>query len=97
MSGWGRLQGNGDEGAAGEISGRSRGTPRIANRLIKRVRDFAEVKAQGHVTCQVADEALRWLGVDQAGFDEMDRKILLTIIDKFKVFKVSILTRTIIF
>jgi len=73
-----------DDDAAGEIAGRARGTPRIANRLIKRVRDFAEVKAQGHVTQSVAKEALQWLGVDQAGFDEMDRKILLTIIEKFK-------------
>ncbi len=72
-----------DEGA-GEIAGRARGTPRIANRLIKRVRDFAEVKAQGRITRSVAQEALQWLGVDQAGFDEMDRKILLTIIRKFK-------------
>ncbi|MGP0590954.1 Holliday junction branch migration DNA helicase RuvB [Nitrospira sp. T9] len=72
-----------DEGA-GEIASRARGTPRIANRLIKRVRDFAEVKAQGRITRSVAQEALQWLGVDQAGFDEMDRKILLTIIRKFK-------------
>lgn len=70
--------------AATEIAGRSRGTPRIANRLIKRVRDFAEVKAQGLITQQVAQDALAWLGVDQTGFDEMDRKILLTIIEKFK-------------
>jgi Holliday junction DNA helicase RuvB len=73
-----------DNDVAGEIARRARGTPRIANRLIKRVRDFAEVKAQGHVTQSVAKEALQWLGVDQAGFDEMDRKILLTIIEKFK-------------
>jgi len=73
-----------DDNAAGEIARRARGTPRIANRIIKRVRDFAEVKAQGHVTQSVAQEALQWLGVDQAGFDEMDRKILLTIIEKFK-------------
>ena len=73
-----------DDDAAREIARRARGTPRIANRLIKRVRDFAEVKAQGHVTQSVAKEALQWLGVDQAGFDEMDRKILLTIIEKFK-------------
>ncbi len=73
-----------DDEAAGEIARRARGTPRIANRLIKRVRDFAEVKAQGHITKSVAQEALQWLGVDQAGFDEMDRKILLTIIEKFK-------------
>lgn len=73
-----------DEGGAGEIAGRSRGTPRIANRLIKRVRDFAEVKAQGNITKDVAQEALQWLGIDQAGFDDMDRKILLTIIQTFK-------------
>lgn len=73
-----------DDDGAGEIASRARGTPRIANRLIKRVRDFAEVKAQGHITRRVAQEALQWLGVDQAGFDEMDRKILLTIIEKFK-------------
>lgn len=73
-----------DDDGAGEIAGRARGTPRIANRLIKRVRDFAEIKAQGHITKRVAQEALQWLGVDQAGFDEMDRKILLTIIKKFK-------------
>ncbi len=70
------------EGAT-EIAGRARGTPRIVNRLIKRVRDFAQVKAEGHITRQVAREALVWLGVDQAGFDEMDRKILLTILEKF--------------
>ena len=68
---------------ATEISKRARGTPRIANRLIRRVRDFAEVKAQGVITQQVAQEALHWLGVDDAGFDEMDRKILLTILEKF--------------
>jgi Holliday junction DNA helicase RuvB len=68
---------------AGEIAGRARGTPRIANRLIKRVRDFAQIKAQGHVTREVACDALAWLGIDTAGFDEMDRKILLTIIEKF--------------
>ncbi len=73
-----------DDEGAGEIAGRARGTPRIANRLIKRVRDFAEVKAQGRITRRVAQEALQWLGVDHAGFDEMDRKILLTIIKKFK-------------
>ena len=70
--------------AAAEIASRSRGTPRIANRLIKRARDFAEVKAQGVLTQEVAREALTWLGIDDAGFDEMDRKILLTIIEKFK-------------
>ncbi len=73
-----------DEDAALEIARRARGTPRIANRLIKRVRDFAEVKAQGHVTQAIAQEALQWLQVDEAGFDELDRKILLTIIEKFR-------------
>ena len=66
-----------------EIAGRARGTPRVANRLIKRVRDFAQIRDQGIVTRLVAQEALRWLGVDAAGFDDMDRKILLTIIEKF--------------
>ncbi len=70
------------EGAA-EIASRARGTPRVANRLIKRVRDFAQVRAEGRVTRQVAEDALAWLGVDPAGLDEMDRKILLTIIEKF--------------
>ncbi|HCC55472.1 MAG TPA: Holliday junction branch migration DNA helicase RuvB [Desulfobulbaceae bacterium] len=73
-----------DEGGALEIGRRSRGTPRIANRLLKRLRDFAEVKAQGRITAKVADEALNMLGVDQEGLDEMDRRILLTIIDKFQ-------------
>ncbi len=68
---------------AREIAGRARGTPRIANRLVKRVRDFAQIKAQGRVTRQVAQDALEWLGVDVAGFDDMDRKILSTIIEKF--------------
>lgn len=68
---------------ADEIAVRARGTPRIVNRLVKRVRDYAQVKADGRITRAVAQEALAWLGVDAAGFDEMDRKILLTIIDKF--------------
>ena len=72
-----------EAGGATEIGQRARGTPRIANRLIKRVRDFAEVKAEGVITQKVAQDALEWLGVDGAGFDEMDRKILLTILDKF--------------
>lgn len=70
------------DGAA-EIARRARGTPRIVNRLIKRVRDYAQIKADGRITKQVAEEALAWLGIDQAGFDDMDRKILLTIVDKF--------------
>jgi Holliday junction DNA helicase RuvB len=70
------------EGAA-EISRRARGTPRIANRLIKRIRDYAQIKADGYITKQVAQEGLAWAGIDEAGFDDMDRKILLTIIEKF--------------
>lgn len=72
-----------DEGAL-EIGRRSRGTPRIANRLLRRLRDFAQVKAQGKITAQVADAALNMLGVDQMGFDEMDRRILLALIDRFQ-------------
>ena len=72
-----------DPEGAHEIACRARGTPRIVNRLIKRVRDFAQVKAGGRITRSVAHQALAWLGVDSAGFDEMDRKILLTIIEKF--------------
>lgn len=72
-----------DQEGAAEISRRARGTPRIVNRLIKRLRDYAQVKADGHITKRVAQEGLAWIGIDEAGFDEMDRKILLTIIDKF--------------
>ena len=71
------------EGAL-EISKRSRGTPRIANRLIRRVRDYSQVKADGVITKKIALEALAMLEVDHMGFDVMDRKILLTIIEKFK-------------
>lgn len=66
-----------------EIAGRSRGTPRIANRLLRRVRDFAQVKADGVINEKVARDALKMLDVDEKGFDNMDRKILLTIIEKF--------------
>jgi len=66
-----------------EIAARSRGTPRIANRLLRRVRDFAEVKAQGKVTRDVADAALKMLDVDQIGLDVMDRKLLLAVVEKF--------------
>lgn len=66
-----------------EIAKRSRGTPRIANRLLRRVRDFAQIRADGKITRSVADKALDLLEVDGKGFDEMDRKILLTIIEKF--------------
>lgn len=70
------------EGAM-ELAGRCRGTPRIANRLLRRVRDFAQVKAEGVINTDVANDALALLEVDKMGFDHMDRTILLTIIDKF--------------
>jgi Holliday junction DNA helicase RuvB len=69
--------------ASGEIARRSRGTPRIANRLLRRVRDFAQVRADGRITPEVADGAMKLLEVDQYGFDDVDRRLLLTIIDKF--------------
>jgi Holliday junction DNA helicase RuvB len=72
------------EDGALEIAHRSRGTPRIANRLLKRVRDYAQIKADGVINVKVADEALKALEVDDKGFDKMDRKLLLTIIQKFK-------------
>ena len=68
---------------ATEIALRSRGTPRIVNRLLRRVRDFAEVKAEGHITRTVADAALVMLDVDVVGLDVMDRKLLLSVIEKF--------------
>jgi Holliday junction DNA helicase RuvB len=68
---------------AEEIGRRARGTPRVANRLLRRVRDFAEVRAQGTITREVAEQALALLEVDHRGFDKMDRALLLTIIDKF--------------
>jgi len=73
-----------DDDAAPALARRSRGTPRIANRLLRRVRDFAQVKADGRITEPVALEALGLLEVDEHGFDEMDRKILMTIIEKFE-------------
>ena len=72
-----------DSEATAELAARSRGTPRIANRLLRRVRDFAEVRADGHVTAEVCHRALQLLEVDQHGFDEGDRRLLRTIIDKF--------------
>jgi Holliday junction DNA helicase RuvB len=72
-----------DAAAAGEIARRSRGTPRIANRLLHRVRDYAQVRADGVITPDVARAAMRLLEVDDQGFDEVDRKLLRTIIDKF--------------
>jgi Holliday junction DNA helicase RuvB len=72
-----------EEEGAGEISRRARGTPRVANRLLRRVRDYAQVKADGRVTKPVADAALKMLDVDALGFDLMDRKLLLAVIEKF--------------
>jgi len=72
-----------EETAGREIARRSRGTPRIANRLLRRVRDYAQVRADGRVTTEVAKAALELLEVDDQGFDEVDRKLLRTIIDKF--------------
>ena len=73
-----------DDDAAAEISRRSRGTPRIANALLRRVRDFAQVKGSGRINLQIAQIALKSLNIDQYGLDEIDNKILLTIIDKFR-------------
>lgn len=70
------------EGAL-EIARRARGTPRIANRLLRRVRDYAEVKGNGHICADIADKALNMLDVDNQGFDYMDRKLLLAIMEKF--------------
>jgi Holliday junction DNA helicase RuvB len=72
-----------DNAGAAEIARRSRGTPRIANRLLRRVRDYAQVRADGRITPEVARLALQLLEVDDQGFDEVDRKLLRTIIDKF--------------
>jgi len=72
-----------DAGGAGEIAKRSRGTPRIANRLLRRVRDYAEVKADGRISAEVAGRALDMLDVDMHGLDMMDRKLLLAVIEKF--------------
>jgi len=73
-----------DEGGAHEIAKRSRGTPRIVNRLLRRVRDYAEVDYDGRITHDVANDALNRMEVDTYGLDEMDRKLLLTIIEKFE-------------
>jgi Holliday junction DNA helicase RuvB len=72
-----------DAGGAAEIARRSRGTPRIANRLLRRVRDFAEVRGDGRIDAGTADRALDMLSVDAAGFDHLDRRLLLTLIEKF--------------
>ena len=72
-----------EDEAARELAGRSRGTPRVANRLLRRVRDFAQVRADGRITVEVARAALKLLEVDAHGLDEVDRRLMLTIIDKF--------------
>jgi Holliday junction DNA helicase RuvB len=72
-----------DPSGAEEIAKRSRGTPRIANRLLRRVRDFAQVRAQGKINRSIADQGLKLLEVDEKGLDKMDRKILTTILEKF--------------
>ena len=72
-----------DVAGAKEIACRSRGTPRIANRLLRRIRDYAEVKADGKVTIEIADAALNMLNVDKNGFDHLDRRLLLTLMEKF--------------
>lgn len=81
-----------DEKAANEIARRSRGTPRIANNLLRRTRDFAQIKGKGTITVDIAQIALSALNVDQHGLDEMDNRILLTIIEKFKGGPVGIST-----
>jgi holliday junction DNA helicase RuvB len=72
-----------DEGGSMEIARRSRGTPRVANRLLRRIRDYAQVKADGRITTAVADAALAMLDVDQFGLDDMDARVMRTIIEKF--------------
>ena len=71
-----------EDAAAAEIAHRARGTPRIANRLLRRVRDYAQVRASGTVTLDVANAGLKLLEVDENGFDDVDRRLLRTIIDK---------------
>ena len=72
-----------DQDGAQEIARRSRGTPRIANRLLRRVRDYAEVKGDGSIYRDIADAALNMLNVDESGFDHLDRRLLLTLLEKF--------------
>jgi holliday junction DNA helicase RuvB len=72
-----------DEGGAEEIARRCRGTPRVANRLLRRARDFAEVRAAGRITRAVAQEALSMLGIDENGLDEVDRNLMLALLDKY--------------
>ena len=73
-----------DEGGAHELARRARGTPRVANRLLRRVRDYAQVKANGRITLAVAQDALAMLEVDQFGLDDMDARVLRTLIEKFE-------------
>jgi len=84
-----------DKAGARELGRRSRGTPRIANRLLRRVRDFAQVGGHEVITAEVADQALEMLAVDKKGLDEMDRRILLTIIDKFDGGPIGIAQRSV--
>src|SRR6516164_6554055 len=72
-----------DGAGAEEIAGRCRGTPRVANRLLRRARDFAEVRAGGRITREVAEEALQMLGVDKLGLDEVDRNLMFALLDKY--------------
>jgi Holliday junction DNA helicase RuvB len=72
-----------DEGGAEEIARRCRGTPRVANRLLRRARDFAEVRAAGRITRAVAQESLSMLGIDSSGLDEVDRNLMLALLDKY--------------
>jgi Holliday junction DNA helicase RuvB len=81
-----------DKDAADEIAGRSRGTPRIANALLRRVRDFAQVKGTGSIDLEIAQYALEALNIDKFGLDDVDHKILCTLIDKFKGGPVGIST-----
>ena len=73
-----------EDGAAEEIARRCRGTPRIANRLLRRVRDYAQVRADGRITQAVAQTALNLLDVDRYGLDEIDQKIMMTILEKYR-------------
>lgn len=73
-----------EDGGAYEIARRARGTPRIANRLLRRVRDYAQVKADGVITADIADQGLNMLNVDEQGFDHMDRRLLLAVLEKFE-------------
>ncbi len=73
-----------DADAAEEIARRCRGTPRIANRLLRRVRDYAQVRAKGHITKAVAQTALNLLEVDRYGLDEIDQKIMMTMLEKYR-------------